>query len=385
MKNFLLVIIMSIGVVSCQQKAVSVRVATFNIWELSTEKLWVVDENGAGHDEQIFAAATIIQKIRPDILVINEIDHDYNFPNDLAKNARQFRDAYLNQGGNAINYPYVFAAPCNTGIRADMDFDNDGIIADSSHENTRLHGVDCYGYGEYPGQYSMALLSKYPIDEDKVRTFQKFLWKDLPGHHAPLDFYSEDEMQIFRLSSKSHWDVPVLINKKPLHIFMSHPTPPVFDGPEDRNGRRNFDEIKFWQHYIDNDPALYDDEKNPGGYNTEAPFIIAGDLNANPEAEAVYENRAAIRLLLDHPNIQETADFTIRRNVSDALPSEKKSETAQFGDERRVRIDYVLPNMGLEILDGGVFWPFEEDDPDGLYLAEKASDHRLVWIDVRLM
>ncbi len=383
MKNFVLVIIMSLVVLSCQQSKSSVRVATFNIWELSTEKLSVVDENGAGHDKQIAAAATIIQKIRPDILVINEIDHDYNVPDDLAKNARLFRDAYLNQGEDAIDYPYVFAAPCNTGIRAGMDFDKDGIIADSSHEYSRLHGNDCYGYGEYPGQYSMALLSKYPIDTEKVRTFQKFLWKDLPGHHAPLDFYSEEEMQIFRLSSKSHWDVPVLVDDKPLHLFLSHPTPPVFDGPEDRNGRRNFDEIKFWKHYIDNDAAIYDDEKNPGGYNSAAPFIIAGDLNAAPDGDAVYEDRTAISQLLDFPKIQETSDFTIRRDNSDAVPSEKKSETAQFGDERRVRIDYVLPSVGLEILDGGVYWPFAEDDPSGLELAEKASDHRLVWIDVK--
>jgi endonuclease/exonuclease/phosphatase family metal-dependent hydrolase len=382
-KNFLLVMIMSLIAMSCQQSKSSVRVATFNIWQLSTEKLAVV-ENGVGHDEQIAAAAAIIQKVRPDILVINEIDHDYNYPDDLAKNARQFRDAYLNQGKNAIDYPYVFAAPCNTGIRSGMDFDKDGIIADSTDEYSRAHGNDCFGYGEYPGQYSMALLSKFPIDTENVRTFQKFLWKDLPNHHAPLDYYSEEVMQIFRLSSKSHWDVPVLINKKPLHIFMSHPTPPVFDGPEDRNGRRNFDEIKFWHYYIDNNPAIYDDAKKSGGFNSDAPFIIAGDLNANPQAEAVYENRAAISLLLDHPKIQETVDYTIRRNESATLPSTKETNTAQFGDERHVRIDYVLPSVGLEISDGGVYWPFAEDDPSGLELAEKASDHRLVWIDVKL-
>ena len=127
--------------------------------------------------QQIRAAAAIIQKVRPDILIINEIDHDYNFPNDLARNARQFRDAYLNRGEAAIDFPNVFAAPCNTGIRAGFDFDNDGVAADSSHVGSRLHGVDCFGFGAYPGQYSMALLSKFSIDENKVRMFQKFLWK----------------------------------------------------------------------------------------------------------------------------------------------------------------------------------------------------------------
>ena len=28
------------------------------------------------------------------------------------------------------------------------------------------------------------------------------------------------------------------------------PTPPAFDGEEDRNGRRNHDEIRFWVDYV---------------------------------------------------------------------------------------------------------------------------------------
>lgn len=150
--------------------AEKIRVATFNIWELSTEKLSIVDKNGRGQNEQIGAAAAIIQHVRPDILVINEIDHNYGFP-DLAKNARLFRDAYLQQGTAAMDYPFVFAAPCNTGILAYADLDNDGVIADSTHSPSRLFGNDCFGYGEYPGQYSMALLSKYPIIAQDVRTF----------------------------------------------------------------------------------------------------------------------------------------------------------------------------------------------------------------------
>ena len=52
------------------------------------------------------------------------------------------------------------------------------------------------------------------------------------------------------LSSKSHWDVPVRIGNVTLHLLASHPTPPAFDGAEDRNGRRNHDEIRFWSDYL---------------------------------------------------------------------------------------------------------------------------------------
>ena len=37
----------------------------------------------------------------------------------------------------------------------------------------------------------------------------------------------------------------------------SHPTPPAFDGPEDRNGRRNHDEIRFWSDYLTTGERLH--------------------------------------------------------------------------------------------------------------------------------
>ena len=110
----------------------------------------------------------------------------------------------------------------------------------------------------------MVVYSKYPIQTMGVRTFRTFLWKDMPGAllpdnpatPAPADWYSAAELNVFPLSSKSHWDIPVLIGKKIVHFLVSHPTPPVFDDPPafpagvDFNGRRNYDEIRFWADYI---------------------------------------------------------------------------------------------------------------------------------------
>jgi hypothetical protein len=104
----------------------------------------------------------------------------------------------------------------------------------------------------------MAVYSRYPIAYDDIRTLQLFLWKDMPGAllpddpntPTPSDWYAPDALEVFRLSSKSHWDIPMDIGNKKVHFLVSHPTPPVFDGPEDRNGKRNFDEIRFWAVYI---------------------------------------------------------------------------------------------------------------------------------------
>jgi len=230
------------GFSPAQNEAPTIRIALFNIKELSTKKLLDVDDNGKGLDKQLQAAAQIIQQIKPDILIINELDHDYrSLDQGLNQNALRFQNAYLSRGDAGVAFPHIFVAPCNTGIPTGLDLNKDGVVSGEHNVGGRDYGTDCYGFGTYPGQYAMGLYSKYPIDTTKIRTFQKFLWKELPEHHMPPGFYDDEATNIFRLSSKSHWDVPILIDGKRIHLFLSHPTPPAFDGEEDRNGRRNFD------------------------------------------------------------------------------------------------------------------------------------------------
>ncbi|MCA8961932.1 MAG: endonuclease/exonuclease/phosphatase family protein, partial [Planctomycetes bacterium] len=224
---------------------VRLRIAVFNVRELSTTKLRRVDDGGAGTDPQVVAAARIVQRVRPDILVVQEIDHDLSHPDRLEADARCFEESYLASGEQPIRYPHLFIAPNNTGRLSGIDLDGDGVVATAEDEGTRRYGGDCFGYGSYPGQYSMAVLSRLPFDDHRVRTFQMFRWKDLPGHHIPAELSSEARDGM-RLSSKSHWDLPVRVGDRSIHLFVSHPTPPVFDGPEDLNGRRNFDVILFW-------------------------------------------------------------------------------------------------------------------------------------------
>jgi hypothetical protein len=379
-------IVAGILLTSCQLEVTTLRVATFNIWELSMDKLQTVDESGMGTDEQVRAAADIIQRIRPHILVINEIDHEYGQSDvDLRGPARQFIQAFLKTGQSPIDYPYVFAAPCNTGLPSGRDLNNDGHMARMGDPRSAQYAADCYGWGEYPGQYSMALLSQFPIDEENVRTFQTFPWKDLPEHHLPTEFYG-DHADHLRLSSKSHWDVPVRIDDAMLHLLMSHPTPRGFDGDEDRNGRRNHDELKFWVHYLENDPELTDDQGRTGGYDSDAPFVLAGDFNADPSNEAMYDGINAINQLLTLPQVQDLSALlssegaTAGRNPGP--PHYPERSTARFGEDLRVRIDYLLPSRTMKTTDGGVYWPSPESDPQGHATAEKASDHRMVWMDI---
>ena len=369
----------------------SMRIATFNIQELSRKKLDEVDAQGNGTNPQLLNCAEILQRVRPDVVLINEIDAPSTIddreslnPNDNP--ATRFIERYLSarrDGLSPLKYPYVYIAPSNTGVPTGHDLDNDG----------KTDGpADSYGFGRYPGEYGMALLSLFPIKLDDARTFRKLLWREMPGHLMPdgkqgrPEFYNEAECELFRLSSKSHWDIPVLINGQVIHFLCSHPTPPVFDGPEDSNGRRNYDEVRFWADYLTGGTIadwIHDDQGGKGGLNANVPFVILGDLNAEPvRGETVAGNRA-IHLLLKHPLVfdprpqsQGAQEEANRNGLQDYLPF----KTSDFG-----RLDYVLPAKTLHTLKSGVFWPSMKSPWYKLVDTPHASsDHRLVWVDVEI-
>lgn len=344
-----------------------VRIATFNIQELTTAQLAAVDGAGRGTDPQARAAAHVIRRVRPDVLVLNEIDLDAERPEALATNARRFARAYLADGPGGVSFPYAYAAPSNTGVLTGLDLDGDGRAADEADLGSRRYGNDSFGYGTYPGQYAMAVLSRFPLDSAGARTFQLFRWVELPGHHMPPDHYSPGVEEVLRLSSKSHWDLPVIVGRDTLHLWVSHPTPPAFDGPEDRNGRRNFDEIRFWLLYQQGDDRLVDDRGHRGGYASAAPFAVMGDLNARPgDPEVEYGGVSSIDQLLGLDAFQD--------------PPGTRANTAYFLGG--VRVDYVLPSGDLRVVESGIYDPDPAADPTGAEMADLASDHRLVWVDI---
>ncbi|WP_210441433.1 endonuclease/exonuclease/phosphatase family protein [Nocardioides xinjiangensis] len=382
-------------------RAPVLRFATFNAsLNRGTAGELVRDLSTPGH-RQAAAAAETIQRTAPDVLLINEFDHD-----EAGRAAELFRDNYLAVGQNGaapIDYPYYYVAPSNTGVPSGFDLNNDGQVG---RPGTQAGGDDSLGFGLFPGQYGMVVYSRYPILTDEVRTFQRFLWKDMPGAllpddpatPAPADWYSPDELDVLRLSSKSHWDVPVAVpGRKPVHFLVSHPTPPTFDGAEDRNGTRNHDEIRLWADYVSGGRRaayIYDDAGRRGGLGKGQDFVIAGDQNADPfDGDSTGR---AIHQLLDHPRIQdprprstgavEQSRSQAGANLTHTGPPAE--DTADFADTTpgNLRADYVLPSRSLRVRGSGVYW-LPSSDPlfprlVGVY-PFPVSDHRLVWVDVR--
>ncbi|MFA9432058.1 endonuclease/exonuclease/phosphatase family protein [Egicoccus sp. AB-alg2] len=371
----------------------TVRFATYNtaFSEFRSAEGEFLADLRAGDDTQIGAIAQVIQYQRPDVVQIGEFDYagavdgedEYAAPD-------AFRTNYLevSQAGEApIHYPYAFVAPVNTGVPSGFDLNRDGETTGPD---------DAWGFGWYEGQYGMLVLSKYPIVEEQVRTFQHFRWSDMPGALLPSDpattdtgdWYAEEVLEEFPLSSKSHWDVPVRIGGHVVHTLNAHPTPPAFDGEEQRNVRRNHDEIRLWADYLRPSTSryLYDDDGQHGGLRPGASFVILGDYNDDPcDGDGV-----GIHQLLEHPRVNtrvtpsseggvQQTELQGGINLEHDCPPEH--DTADFTGPGNLRVDYALPSADLQIEDAGVFWPLV-DDP--WYEVVDQSDHRMVWVDVRV-
>ena len=372
--------------------AQTIRFATYNAsLNRATDGALRRDLSAPGN-AQANKIAEVIQRVRPDVLLINEFDYDA-----AQESARLFQRNYLavaHGDAQPIRYPYSYSNAVNTGLPTGLDLDRDGRVAG---------GNDAYGFGQFPGQYGMLVLSRFPIDQARVRTFQHFLWRDMPGAAWPENWYSDEAKQRLRLSSKSHWDLPLRIGNRTIHLLVSHPTPPVFDGPEDRNGRRNHDEIRLWADYIT--PArggyLYDDAGLRGGLDggrlerPELRFVIMGDQNADPDDGGSFQR--AIHQLLDHPRIRTTpaprsdgaAQAAQRQAGANAQHTGDPAEdTGDFDDREsgNLRADYVLPSRNLQPCGSGVYWPTPTEPAWRLVSDDTAasSDHRLVWADLSL-
>ncbi len=359
-----------------ETRPTALRIATFNIEDVRTNNL-----DDADH-ARLKAFASIIQRLRPNVILLNEIAvHNGKGPSNAEKFVYNYLATSQGEGLEPIRYA-TYTPGTNTGVHSGFDLDNSGTLdatvparpESGQSPEQRAYGNDCFGYGTFPGQYGMALLvdPRLEIRSDDIRTFQRFLWKDLPEHTAPTNpdgsaWYSPEAWASMRLSSKNFADVPIeLPNGTVLHALISHPTPPAFDGPERRNVLRNHDEIKLIRAYIDNEMALVDDAGKAGGLGNGEAFVILGDLNADPSDGSSLEMTIFSQL------------FSSARLAPDTHPASAirvgdldRTDTARFG----LRVDYVLPSREITVTETGVW-------RDAGKLDTFPSDHFPVWAEV---
>ena len=299
-----------------------------------------------GEDRQIEAVAAVVRAAEPDVIVVAGVDYDL--------------------GGHAVSalaeviggYPHRISVAPNRGVDARGDRNGDGYVGDPD---------DAQGYGEFRGQSGIAVLSRFALGAATDHT--GFLWADLEGNIAPEGLAPDQ-----RLATTSHLVVPVHTPDTPFDLALWHATPPVFDGPEDRNGRRNHDEAAFWLRWLDTAPEH---------------VVLAGVANLDP---VDGDGRpGALNALLQHPKLWDpvpvslggVADAAAQGGINATHSGDPARDTADWRDDAgrpgNLRVDYVLPSTAFAVMASGVFWPeaasLRRDVLD-------ASRHRLVWVDL---
>lgn len=308
----------------------------------------------------------VIARVSPDVLLLTGFDFD------LDLHALRAFALRLSEAG--VPFGTVFAFPPNAGMSTGLDADGDGRFSTAR---------DAQGYGEFAGQGGMALLSTLPLDHAASRDFSDFLWHDLPGALLAGDTPPEGAFPEQRLSSVGHWDLSLMLpDGRQMRLWAWHATPPVFDGPEDRNGRRNHDEAAFWLSYLDRRLDIVP---------ADAPFVLLGDANLDPaDGDGLPE---ALLALLSNTRLVDPAPRSagaVAAALNDAgvnlyHEGDPALDTADWrdgpGDPGNLRVDYVLPSAEWRIIGSGVWWPVDGADAE---TAAAASRHRLVWVDIEL-
>lgn len=376
----------------------TLRFATFNVSLFRDAEGELLQDLEAG-DDQARTVAEIIQRTAPDVLLLNEFDYDSE-----GRSLDVFADAYLNaelaDGVAPIDYPYRWVFASNTGVPSGFDLDNaDGR---NNAPGTVPYGNDALGFGVFEGQYAFAVLSRFPAATAPVREYRDFLWRDLPGAALPDeigtaepdDWFTPEELDVMRLSSKNHVALPIAFGASAVYVVAAHPTPPGFDGREDRNGRRNADEIRLLAELVETGEEatwLVDDSGVVGGL-AGASFVVMGDLNDDPADGSSHAE--GIEALLNSPRVQDPLPTSEGGPEQSALQGQANAtqvgdpayDTADFRDDfGNVRVDYALPSADLDVTGAGVFWPLESDPTFALVgtFPYPGSDHRLVWVDIR--
>lgn len=305
----------------------------------------------AGDDPQITAAVIVIAALDADILILTGFDHDAR-GQALAALAER-----LWQSGHP--YPHRHAPRTNAGIPTGFDADADG---------RPVEAADAQGWGRFPGSGSLAVLSRFPLGQ--ASSHADFLWRDLPGTLMPPDT-DPGLAAIQRLSSHTHTALPVRLGGQTLTLLLWHATPPAFDGPEDRNGRRNHDEAAFWLHLLNG--TLPFPPPAP-------PFVLMGQANLDPlDGDGRPQ---ALRSLLTHPALQDPAPRGPHSRTEPGHSGDPALDTALYDRLGGLRLSYILPSTDLTVTASGILWP-PPDDPLAATLAA-ASHHRPVWVDLHL-
>ena len=150
---------------------------------------------------------------------------------------------------------HLLAPRPNTGVATGIDIDGDGQIGGPG---------DAQSYGAFAGQRGLLLLSRLPFSPKNSKDHSQIRWANVPKTRSTDP---PEIAKVQRLAYVAMLQTSITWRQHPISLLTFHASPPVFDGPEDRNGRRNADEIAYAADLIDQLPT---------------PFVLLANTNLDP-------------------------------------------------------------------------------------------------------
>ena len=220
---------------------------------------------------------------------------------------------------------------------------------------------DALGWGGFPGNGGMAVLSRLPIDAGAARSFARAaLGRRCPGRELPRRPDGSpfpDAARRRRCGCRRGRTGTCRCCCRTAGgctCSPSNPTPPLFDGAEGFNRRRNRDEVRFWSVYLDG-AAL---PRRPGrtAGPPDGPLVVLGNLNLDPldgAGERGGDGARCSRIRGCRTRGRRAPAARRRRatGVNGGHDGDPALDTADWRDDGgpgNLRVDYVLPSAELD-------------------------------------
>ncbi len=295
----------------------------------------------AARDDQAEAALDIIAAAQADVILLGDVDWDFE--------GRGLEALVARLAEHGLDYAYSWAPKPVSGLASGLDLDGDG----------RLGGPrDSLGYGWFTGDSGVAVLSRHPIGS--ATDLSDLLWSDRADVEGLLP---DDAKDVVPLATVGQWVVPLQVQGTEVSLITLAAGTPVFDGPEDRNGRRNAAELALVSELV---------------AQADLPIVLG---RANVDPVDGKGDQAALEAVLLHPALTDPRPRG-SGGGGDGHLGDPALDTVNWQGPGALRVDYVLPARTMRVLDAGVIWP-DADDPLA-EVAELAGPARLVWVDVAL-
>lgn len=330
-----------------------IRVLHYNIFELDSPKI----QGGEGAQQlaalQKFLAPHL-KSSQPHLISFNEVQFDRpQVPNatymTYGQNIQLFMAKLLDQK-EAKDWQVSFTE-ANTGAKA-KKYKGDYLTSRSKFpKNTRRY-ADPVNYGLFPGQYSSALASRFPITQKlEVKNLK---WKEF-NKKVPLSRYRDSngkklppDMELF---DKSFNDTIINIDGHPVHVITLHTVPSYhFGNKKSPNYQRNADQLRFLEWYITGKTDIK--VKLPSAFShiqplpKDATYIAMGDWNT------------------DLTNLKNPGSKVLKRlaDLGRLFPTDGAThEGGGYGPKRRTMLlDYLFHSNDLFLKEAHVLRPKEK-------------------------